>query len=584
MIKLNKLYSNKPKVFPEIKFKDGLNVVFASVTKELDNNSSHSLGKTTLVDLIDFCLLKKVNNSFFLRKDIFNDFTFFLEIRVSDNRYVTICRPANGKIAINITTEEAFFSESDIHTWDYQQLPFEKAKKYISDLITPHQLLAKGFNFRTGLRYCLRKQTQYENTFQVRSSREKDENWKPYLAFLLGLNPDLLRAKYSANNNVSSLKNAIKEIKNLPQESSQSLEAEITQIEAYVTRTYKELDNFNFQKTDESVSKELLEDVSAHVTELNNKIYNIDQRIAAINSSLQTEFSFEIEKIKSLFEEVNIHFPDQLSRSYSDLIRLNEEMSSGRKARLKKTKKLLEAEHKTLSKEHKEYSLKQQTLSKLLLQKDPFEKYKAMQKRLAKEEARVAALKERLKKIDLAAELNGRLEEANRAQQEAANALETETRVRDNARFKQALEIFDELVSGILSLNAYFYAETNSQSNLDFHIGLRDQTSVHDGFSYTRVLSASFDFSLLLLYATTEFYRFTYHDGLLESLDDRVKLKLIEHWRRLSVDNGLQVIVSVLDSDLPLDADKKQYFDETEIIRELHDRGDDGRLFKMPAF
>ncbi len=55
MIKLSKIYSNKAKIFPEIEFNDGLNVIFASVSKQIDKKSSHSLGKTTLIDVIDYC-------------------------------------------------------------------------------------------------------------------------------------------------------------------------------------------------------------------------------------------------------------------------------------------------------------------------------------------------------------------------------------------------------------------------------------------------------------------------------------------------------------------------------------------------
>ena len=44
MIKLNRIYCNKIEVFPEIKFHEGLNIIFASVTKHLDKKSSHSFG------------------------------------------------------------------------------------------------------------------------------------------------------------------------------------------------------------------------------------------------------------------------------------------------------------------------------------------------------------------------------------------------------------------------------------------------------------------------------------------------------------------------------------------------------------
>jgi uncharacterized protein YydD (DUF2326 family) len=454
----------------------------------------------------------------------------------------------------------------------------------LDKVITPKVQINSGFNFRSGLRYCLRKQTQYESTFKVNTSREGDASWKPYLAYTLGIKPETVRDKYKVNKKVESLKSAIKEVKDLPKDSGQSLEAEITQIIASVSRMQLEIDKFDFKKSDESVSKELVEDVADKVVNLNKNIYSLDQRLFAISKSLEAEFTFELNKVVSLFEEVGIYFPEQLNKSYDDLIKVNTEMSSGRKSRLKETKKSILLERDTLNIELDVNRKRQQELSQILLQKDAFEKYKLLQNRLSKEESRLAVLKERLNKIDMASELGFKLEEAKTIQKDAGQALELATRVRGNETLTGAVTMFSNFVEEILAISAFFYTETNKDGNLQFQIGLKDQTSVNEGFSYTRVLSAIFDLTLLMLNKDKDFYKFCYHDGLLESLDDRVKVKLLNTWRETSESSGIQLIISVLDSDLPLTKDGKAYFSKSEIIRELHDRGESGRLFKMKAF
>ena len=81
------------------------------------------------------------------------------------------------------------------------------------------------------------------------------------------------------------------------------------------------------------------------------------------------------------------------------------------------------------------------------------------------------------------------------------------------------------------------------------------------------------------------FYKFVYHDGIFEGLDNRKKVNLLKLIRNLCKDYGIQYILTVIDSDLPRDEqDNKLLFKETEIVRSLHDDGDDGRLFKMPIF
>lgn len=585
MLKLSRLYANNSNIFPDIIFKDGLNIVFANVSKEQKNKSSHSLGKTTLVDLLNFSLLKQVDKSFFLKNKVFEDFVFYLEVEYELNKFVTIKRPVKGKISIHSSSKKDRLNYLDDEDWEFSSLSLKKAKEIFDSFVSIKNLRGNAFTFRNGLRYCLRKQTQYENTFKVNTSRETDSAWKPYLAQVLGIDSILVKEKYDANKQVDSIKNAIKQIESIPQESTQSLEAEIAQLEAHISRMQLELDKFDFRKADTEINSELVENTSFQVSELNKKLYEIDQRLHAINESMRTEFSFDLDKVVELFNEVEIYFPDKLAHSYQDLISLNTQMSEGRKIRLKSAKERLIHERKNTEESLSLATEKQKELASILLQKDAFSKYKIMQARLSKEGSRLAVLQERVEKLDYASSLSERLELAINSQSLAAKSLEKATRVRENAQMKHAVQVFSEIVEYVLSISAFIFTDTNTEGNLEFKIGLKDQTSVNDGFSYTRTLSAIFDITLLLIHSNDSFYRFSYHDGLFESLDDRVKFKLIDKMREISESNGLQFIISVLDSDIPIsETGKRSYFSENEIIRELHDKGDTGRLFRMPAF
>jgi len=585
MLKLSKIYSNKENIFPTISFRDGLNVIFANVTKNENDKSSHSLGKTTLVELINYMLLKSINKNSFLKKEEFKDFIFYLEIEYSYERFVTIKRVVNGKISLRSLSKKEYISRLYDDEWDEKDLGLDNAKEQLNSILRLELLTQEGFSYRNGLRYCLRKQTQYEDTFKVNTSREADINWKPYLAGVLGISSKIVKDKYEANNKIELLKNAIKQIRLLPQESAQSLDAEIAQIEAAVSRMQLELDQFDFRRSDVTINDELVHVVSRKVAELNAEIYKIDQQLLAIQDSLNTKFSFDLNKVKELFSEVEIHFPDGLSNSYESLIELNQQMSIGRKTRLKISQKKLYENRVSAEFNLNESLEKQKELASILLQIDAFEKYKILQSKLSKEESRLAVLQERVAKLDTASSLSENLDKAIAVQSEAERVLEKASRVRDNNKMKRSVEIFSEIVDYVLGISAFFYTDTNRDGNLEFKIGLKDQTTVNDGFSYTRTLSAIFDFTLLVIHSDESFYRFCYHDGLLESLDDRVKIKLIDQMRNFSELFGLQFIISVLDSDIPTNPKgEKVYFKTNEIIRELNDKGSSGRLFKMSAF
>lgn len=97
-MQLSQIYSNRPSIFTPIAFNSGasakiLNVVFARVKKKKQREGdSHNLGKTTLIHLIDFLLLKDVSGgASFLTKhsERFSEFVFFIEIALHEGGYVS---------------------------------------------------------------------------------------------------------------------------------------------------------------------------------------------------------------------------------------------------------------------------------------------------------------------------------------------------------------------------------------------------------------------------------------------------------------------------------------------------------------
>ena len=94
-----------------------------------------------------------------------------------------------------------------------------------------------------------------------------------------------------------------------------------------------------------------------------------------------------------------------------------------------------------------------------------------------------------------------------------------------------------------------------------------------------------FDLALLKVYENTPFFRFVYHDGIFEALDDRKKLALLDVIREQVRGKKLQYILTLIESDLPRDENGKAVnFIGGEVVVQLGDGGDAGRLFKMAEF
>ena len=135
-MKLSQIYSNKPRVFLPIRFNgvtdDELSVVFARVKKPKDSEKdSHNLGKTLLIDLIDFLLLKDLNDvpGHFLVKHsiLFADWVFYLEIQTPKGTFVTVKRSVkeNTKIAFKAHPKQLKPGADNVEipdSWDIPRL------------------------------------------------------------------------------------------------------------------------------------------------------------------------------------------------------------------------------------------------------------------------------------------------------------------------------------------------------------------------------------------------------------------------------------------------------------------------------
>ncbi len=173
-MKLSKLYCNQP--FQNIEFNlenGGLNVILADVKKKSDDTNTHNLGKSTLLDLIDFLLLRDTKKEHWLLSTtdgngqrIFENYVFYLEILLNSGKFLTIKRAVNETTKISFKLHE-IKSEGFIEYefWDADKLPFAKAKSRLIEYLDFDFFEDKAYDYRKSLGYCLRRQSDNKIDF-----------------------------------------------------------------------------------------------------------------------------------------------------------------------------------------------------------------------------------------------------------------------------------------------------------------------------------------------------------------------------------------------------------------------------------
>jgi uncharacterized protein YydD (DUF2326 family) len=172
-MKLSYLYANDDSVFTPIRFRGDLNAVIARIQYPSDDDkSSHCLGKTLIIDVLDFCLLKTVGTKgHFLktRDDLFGDLVFFLEIELGKGEFVTVRREVRD------ATKIAFMRHQKRHMslkgtpddrWDHTAVSLTASVRMLDSYLNLTEI--KPWSYRQGFSYFLRRQEDYSDEFQLR--------------------------------------------------------------------------------------------------------------------------------------------------------------------------------------------------------------------------------------------------------------------------------------------------------------------------------------------------------------------------------------------------------------------------------
>lgn len=577
-----------------------LNVVYAEIKRPKDKDKdSHNLGKTTLIRLIDFLLLKSIQNKekFFLTRHIdkFHKFEFFLELYLSQKHYVTIKRSPLRNTKISIKRHKYPYEDfTGLHEreWDHFEISIDKAKEIIDSYL--NLTVINPWSYRNGVSYFLRAQDDYRDFFQIQKfSIGKHIDWKPYLANIFGYDYEVIQKKYQCDIDIRKLKaeKEKKEAQVLPD--NQEINKLVNKIRLdkdEISHTLALLDSFDFKAEESKINTKLVHDVESQISRFNQELYNISYDIEKITSSLNATTQFSLKKIQKIFEDANIYFPDQIKRDYNELIAFNQRISIDRRSALRGQLTKLEEQERKLSVEKQKFDSQRKEYLAILKEADTFKKYKKLRSQLNEKEAQVRLWEGQLERLREAGKIGKEMRKIELERDKLVDSLSEYPEAESNI-FKSIQAEFHSLVKKVLNRRGNLFIIQNDEGNLDFRVEIESleevgvKTSQADGTTYKKLLCALFDLSVLKTYKDDNFFHFVYHDGIFEGLDDRKKIALLDVLHTYTCYYGIQCIITTIDADLPRDSsDKKIYFTEGEVVLTLNDSGPEGRLFKMAEF
>ncbi len=585
-MRLSRLYSNDSR-FHNMTFNEGVNVVLGKVTKRDEvQKDSHNLGKSTLIDVLDFMLLKNIDKSHIFKKysPLFDNHIFYLEIMINDGSYLTIRRSVNQATRISFKNSEASIICTEDTAWDETNVPIEKAREFLNTQLNFDVL--PDWQYRKTVSFFLRTQKDYINVFQLgKFLNGKHKDWKPVVFELLGYDSDALRCKYELDEQLDDLRTKSKTISvemSVNADDYDKVKSTLALRMSERDEMQQRVDAFSFYSEEHQISQNLVDNIERNISELNSREYALSYDLERIKSSIANLPSFDLEQLKQIYEEVNIYFPDNLACSFDDLYQFSVKVTQERNFYLREQANTTEEELRSVRQRLQELDRQRRDALASLHDRDTFHKFKGYQKKLAQLEGEVSRLEIQLRNIDVISTLNDEIEKMQQEQKEISKEITTQLKCQDGVIPSTIKRCFNEIFRTIFGVSALLYVRTNKTGNVDFYTDVApdetaEATAEGYGNTYNKMLCVAFDLAVLATYSSKSFFRFVYHDGVFEGLDNRKKELFVQVARNYCQRYNLQYIFSSIEDDVPQNI--LSSFSRAEQFLTLSDQDDRGKLF-----
>jgi len=387
--------------FQTVEFKEGFNVIVADRAKvSTEKDSRNGLGKTTLIEIIHFCLGSNLRKGDVLISKELKDWTFILDITLDGKEYTvyrSISNPNKVKVEGDFSNwpikpnfdnnEKAYFM--NINEW----------KKLLGYLMfdLPFEIYEKKYtpSFRSLISYFARKGVgAFQDPFK-HFPQQKAWDIQVNNAYLLGLNWEYVTELQLLNDR----ERALQELKKAAIEGLLSdyigtlgeLESTKIRLESEIRELEEQLNSFKVHPQYIIIEKEANE-LTKRIHEITNKMIITKKILNQYQQSLKAEKDVPIEAVEKVYREVGLWFPEKLKKRLEEVKKFHEQIILNRRAYLENEIIKLKRKIEYYKNEIKKLSDSRAKLFEILKTHKALEEYRKLNEKLIE-------LKQQLKDI-----------------------------------------------------------------------------------------------------------------------------------------------------------------------------------------
>lgn len=539
--------------FKAVGFTPGLNVVVAERTEEsTDKDTRNGLGKTTLLNIIHFCLGSKADKEKGLRIKPLDGWEFQLDFRMR-SQLVSVSRLVDRPSKIKVSPV------TDCSDWPIQPEIEHRLETYNSRVAAWNATLGWGLydidverkkyspSFRGVVSYDIRRE-QFANPFQ-NHARQFLWDTQVHNAFMLDLNWNhaarwqVLRDR---SKSVNTVKRALKEGDNLIANmvgTVGELEYERDRLARQIQRTDVDLRQFRVHPKYEEIENEA-HILTTRLHDLANHILQLKRLIEFHRRSVEESEPAEAIRVSELYEEAGASLPGLVKRRLDDVRTFHLEVTRNRRRYLESEATRLEGDLAKAISEQSQLSDKNASLMRFLDTHGALEDYNEL---LQLNQVQRSALEAVERQIEQRRNIDN--EQSEIKIEQGRLDLDARRDMEERQSKRLAADIFNANTEFLYESAGAFIADIDPKSGFKFRVEIERAESL--GVSKMKVFC--YDLMRAELWSKREVRPgFLIHDSdIFAGVDERQIARALELAERKSREFGFQYIACLNSDQVP---------------------------------
>lgn len=528
--------------FKEVNFTNGLNIVLGSKSSDSDDKDTRNgVGKTLLIDIINFCLGSHIDKNSKLKKiDLIKDWTFSIIIDL----YGTKCT-----VSRSIDEPGTVFVKGDFSNFPKQPQPtldghYYKLKDWTELLgnynFNLNETLDYKPSFRSLISYFIRNTPEaYLDPFTT-YRHQNNITLQSNTSFLLGLNWKCASKAQLIKDKEKNLKEEEKKIMETYPNLG-AIETKKINVENELNKKQQELNTFKLHKRYKDIEKEVNQ-ITKEIKLLVNENVTLNRKLDNYTESIKTEKNPKEDALNKLYSEMDSIFKPSAKKTLNEVKEFHKNLIKNRKEFLK----VEISELKNTIKHHEEliqeYDTKRSELMQILNTHSALEDYSLIQMEISDYKTEINKLNDIINQFKRIEDNKDEIkEEKNILNQKIKREYELQ-----RSKWEKSITIFNENTKALYGENGSLiinFSEKGYKFNIEF------PKNESRGVSKMKIFC--YDAMLLELNSIYNNIDFLIHDSeIFSDVDSRQVAKAMNLIKNKCDEHNLQYICTLNSDEL----------------------------------